>query len=172
MKQRGTKRNAVGREATKSSSLPSPRPEEKRATVRSGFRTPVESTGLRKPENRGPQPGRDSGALESRRPPISAARAAVSPSAGSRRVSRQPRSSAQLPAGSRPSRRSRPYPAAGRTAGKAAAEAATLQSSATSFSHPTLPRKKSKRHLEEFVPSQRHMFFDERVFLPCPGGAA
>ena len=29
--------------------------------------------------------------------------------------------------------------------------------------------KKTRKHLEVFVPQQRHFFGDERVMLPCPG---
>lgn len=31
------------------------------------------------------------------------------------------------------------------------------------------PKKKSRKHLEVFVPLQRHLYGDERVILPCPG---
>ncbi|MBZ5702134.1 MAG: hypothetical protein LAN84_09825 [Acidobacteriia bacterium] len=31
------------------------------------------------------------------------------------------------------------------------------------------PAKKKRKHLETYVPLQRHMYGEERVFLPCPG---
>jgi hypothetical protein len=31
------------------------------------------------------------------------------------------------------------------------------------------PAKKKRKHLEAFVPVQRHPYGEERIFLPCPG---
>ena len=31
------------------------------------------------------------------------------------------------------------------------------------------PAKKKRKHLETYVPLQRHMYGEERIFLPCPG---
>lgn len=31
------------------------------------------------------------------------------------------------------------------------------------------PAKKKRKHLEAYVPLQRHMYGEERIFLPCPG---
>jgi hypothetical protein len=30
-------------------------------------------------------------------------------------------------------------------------------------------RPRRRKHLEAFIPEQRHMFGEERLFLPCPG---
>lgn len=31
------------------------------------------------------------------------------------------------------------------------------------------PHKPHRKRLEAFMPQQRHMFCEERIFLPCPG---
>jgi len=49
----------------------------------------------------------------------------------------------------------------------ATAVAVAYGTSAVNFT----PRKKSRQRLETFVPLQRHLYGDERVFLPCPGSA-
>jgi len=38
----------------------------------------------------------------------------------------------------------------------------------TSKTHST-PAKKTRKHLEVYLPLQRHLYGEERIFLPCPG---
>lgn len=50
---------------------------------------------------------------------------------------------------------------------KSKSATAVAVASVTSSSKSTLA-KKNRKHLEAFLPEQRHMFGEERVFLPCP----
>jgi hypothetical protein len=56
-----------------------------------------------------------------------------------------------------------------RAASRAAAKVASVALSTSSLKS-TSPKKKHHR-LETFVPLQRHLYGEERVFLPCPGSA-
>jgi hypothetical protein len=76
---------------------------------------------------------------------------------------------ARLRSGSGGARPSQAAPAPRRSAAKNPAAKAVAVALST-FSLRATPKKKHHR-LEAFVPLQRHLYGDERVFLPCPGSA-